>query len=64
MAQDKGWLSAQMQSAKKEVNNWQDWKKDTIRKEIVGRFSNESRGGTFVVRSAATGRFVIRDRKK
>jgi hypothetical protein len=63
MAQSKGWLSAQMQSAKKEVSNWQNWKKDTIRKEIVGRLSNDSRGVTIAARSA-TGQFVIKEGKK
>jgi hypothetical protein len=64
MRSEKGWLHAQMRSAKQEVSDWQGWKKDTIRKEISGRLSNESRGDSSVSRSASTGRFVIKERKK
>jgi hypothetical protein len=64
MRHDKGWLQNQMRDAKREVNDWQGWKKDTIRKEISDRLGSTSRSGTFVTRSSTTGRFVILERKK
>lgn len=60
---DKGWLQAQMRSAKKEVGNWHGWKKDTLRQEISSRTADD-RGASIVLRSASTGRFVVVHRKK
>ena len=64
MRQDKGWLQTQMQSAKKEVNDWQSWKRDTLRKEIMARSGDENRGDSVVVRSSVTGRFIVTEVKK
>jgi hypothetical protein len=64
MRSEKGWLQAQMQSAKREVGDWQGWKKDTIRKEISNRLSTDTRGGSMVVRSSASGKWILKERSK
>lgn len=64
MRRDKGWLQTQMQNAKSEVNGWQSWKKDTLRREISSGLARPSRGDSVTVRSSATGRFVVAERKK
>jgi hypothetical protein len=64
MRSERGWLQAQMKSAKQEISNWHGWKQDTIRKEISSRLSTETRGESSVIRSASTGRLVVKERKK
>jgi hypothetical protein len=64
MRTGKGWLQSQMRSAKKEVGNWQGWKRDTLRNEVSRRLSSGDRGELAVSRSAATGRWVVKERKK
>lgn len=64
MSETKGWLQTQMQNAKSEVNHWQSWKKDTLRREISGGVPSQPRGDSALVRSSSSGRFVIVDRKK
>jgi len=64
MRRDKGWLQTQMQSAKSEVNGWQSWKKDTLRREISSGLAQHGRGESVTVRSGTTGRFVVAERKK
>jgi hypothetical protein len=65
MRSEKGWLQGQMRSAKREVGDWQGWKKDTIRKEISNQLSGESRrDSSIVVRSSGAGRLLVRDTKK
>jgi hypothetical protein len=63
MSNGKGWLKAQMTSAKREVSGWHGWKKDTIREEISNRLSIESRGKSIVLRSESTGRLGTKRRK-
>ena len=62
MRSKKGWLQAQMESAKREMSDWQGWKQDTIRKEISSRLSGDSRGSYSLIRSASSGKWVIKER--
>jgi hypothetical protein len=59
-----GWLKGQMKTAKATVDDWQGWKKDTIRSQISEGLSSDRRGQFVSVRSAETGRLVIKSRKK
>jgi hypothetical protein len=60
MRGEKGWLQAQMESAKREMSGWRGWKQDTIRKEISTRLSAEARGDYTLVRSS--GKWTVKDR--
>jgi hypothetical protein len=61
MSAEKGWLRGQMKKAKQEVNDWHDWRRETIRTEIGSRLSRTQQ--QVAVRSVDTGRLVIKARK-
>jgi hypothetical protein len=64
MRSEKGWLQGQMESAKREMNDWQGWKRDTIRKEISNRLSTEKKGDFALVRSPSSGKWILRERTR
>lgn len=57
-----GWLKGQMKTAKASVDDWQGWKKDTIRREISESHFSDGRGH-FVSIRADSGRLKVKDRK-
>jgi hypothetical protein len=59
-----GWLKGQMKTAKATVDDWKGWKKETIRSQISEGISANRRGQFVSVRSAETGRLVVKNRQK